>query len=183
MIDANQFRSTLEHAICEEQFIERSDCEAIKIDDSNGLATHLGFGESMLSKVDYCSFVEHKVQLIELTDLEQSIDSCKKTHKTLTAQAKAEKDKLTSKDHKRIRKQAWHIITDEFKRKWNGSIAVIERLYRKNAIMDDPDYCLLIVCKNKTDIKMLDELTTQLMGMTGSVCVCNTENVRNFLNS
>lgn len=63
---------------------------------------------------------------------------------------------------------------------WMGSIAVIERLYRKNNLAGDPVYKILIVCKNKTDIRMLDLLKTSLSGMIqgrDTVEVCKTENV------
>lgn len=181
MIDTAEFNCQLSHAIDKEDMVESADAHAIKIDDADGLAVSLGFGESMLSKVDYYACADKNVQLIELTDLEQSIKSCRDVRNELTAQAKAQKNKLTAKDHKRIRKQAWHVVTDEFKCKWNGSIAVVERLYRRNEIADDPIYQLLIVCKNKTDSIMLDELTTQLSGMMGKVRVCNTSSVSQFL--
>jgi hypothetical protein len=181
MIKTAEFTCQLSHAIDKEDNVESADAQAIKVDDADGLAASLGFGESMLSKVDYCACADNKVQLIELTDLEESIKSCRDVRIELTAQAKAQKNKLTAKDHKRIRKQAWHVVTDEFKSKWNGSIAVVERLYRRNEIANDPNYQLLIVCKNKTDSIMLDELTTQLAGMMGKVRVCNTNRVSDFL--
>ncbi|NQZ06343.1 MAG: hypothetical protein HRT35_04195 [Algicola sp.] len=137
MIDTAEFTFQLSHAKDKEDTVESADVQAIKIDDADGLAASLGFGESMLSKVDYCACVDNKVQLIELTDLEESIKSCRDVRNELTAQAKAQKIKLTAKDHKRIRKQAWHVITDEFKCKWNGSIAVVERLYRRSEIATD----------------------------------------------
>jgi hypothetical protein len=185
MIDTAGFTRQLSHAIDKDDNVESADVQAIKIDDANGIAASLGFGESMLSKVDYCACANGKVQLIELTDLEESLKNCRDLRIELTAQAKeqarAQKNKLTAKDHKRIRKQAWHVVTDEFKCKWNGSIAVVERLYRRNEIANDPNYQLLIVCKNKTDSIMLDELTTQLAGMMGKVRVCNTNRVSDFL--
>jgi len=76
----------------------------------------------------------------------------------------------------------WGTVTNEFKRKWCGSIAVIERLYRKNEVHEsDPEYQLLIVCKNITDTRMLDQLCKSLDGMMKKVLVCNTENLEEFL--
>jgi hypothetical protein len=185
MINTQDFTCQLEHAMGQDKLVEYADSTAIKIDDADGLAASLGFGESMLSKVDYCAWADNKVQLIELTDLEESIKSCRDVRNELMAQAekqaKETKRKLTAKERKDIRKQAWHVVTDEFKCKWNGSIAVVERLYRRNEIANDPNYQLLIVCKNKTDSIMIDELTTQLAGMMGKVRVCNTNKVSDFL--
>ncbi len=79
-----------------------------------------------------------------------------------------------------ITKTAWKETKVEFCKKWSGSIAVIERLYRKtNELSDiDPNYKLLIVCKDHTEVRMLDALKDQLLrqlsGMMGNVVICTT---------
>ena len=173
----DRFFKLIEHSISREKKIEKSECSAFKIDDKDGLAEHLGF--SKLSKVDYFSKNGDKIQLIELSDLENDINKCKCNLAEEISKAEKKKgNKLNTREERPIRKQAWSLITNELQRKWSGSIAIIERLYRKNQIVDnDPDYQLLIVCKNKTDIRMLDILKVQLQGMMKIVNVCNTKNL------
>lgn len=187
MIDLNSFLQCLEHKISAEGASEKSDYQAIKIDDTDGLAIFLGFHDAMLPKVDYYSYLEHQIQLIELTDLEDSIAQCQLTMNEEKERAKKEKgENLNRKEHKTIEKKVWMSVIFEFKGKWCGSIAVIERLYRKNEVHEsDPEYQLLIVCKNITDSRMLDELDNTLCkyldGMMKKVLVCNTENLEKFL--
>ncbi len=183
MLDVAEFISPLEHAKCQSGDIERTDCTAVKIDDEDGLALHLGFHGAMLSKVDYYHSAGDSIQLIELSDLQQTVKDCSKRNKTLIAQAKAEKGKsLSGKERRQISKAVWAVVVNEFKQKWSGSIAVIERLYRKNAVIEnDPQYQLLIVIKNETDIEVMDELKQRLAGMMGEINVCNTEKVQRFL--
>jgi len=76
LIDLNLFIQSIEHAADKDKLIEASNCKAIKIDDKEGLAVFLGFHDTMLPRVDYYSCSEHKIQLIELTDLEESIAQC-----------------------------------------------------------------------------------------------------------
>jgi hypothetical protein len=138
-----------------------------------------------VNKVDYFLAENIHVQLIELSDLEESARNCQQY--IIDNLLNKENEQFTEAAKKVIRKEAWRPLTDEFIKKWSGSIAVIERLYRKtNELIDtDPKYTLLIVCKNKTDVKMLDELgkqlPRQLSGMMGNVKVCNTEKLNQFL--
>ncbi len=179
----NNFVKRIEHSRGRDGEIEQSDCLAYKIDEADGLSQHLGFSSATLSKVDYFCQKENLIQLIELTDLEDDIHKCKcNLKKELEFEEQKKGKKLTAKEIKSIKKKAWSLITNEIKRKWSGSIAIIERLYRKNKLYNnDPSYQILIVCKNKTDIRIIDILKTYLQGMMGKVIFCKTENISDSL--
>lgn len=183
LIDTSTFEQNVEHA-ARNGSKESTGCRAIKIDNADGLANHLGFNSSMLSLVDFYCYSNNLIQLIELTDLEDSILECnlKYQEEVRIAEDNNNNKRLTSAQTKKIRKQVWKSVLLEFKSKWCGSIAVIERLYRKNKIHENnPDYKLLIICKNNTDILMLDILKTQLSGMMGSVNICNSERAEKLI--
>ena len=185
MFDKNEYLKTIEHA----KGTESSKLTAFKIDDADGLAERIGFNSHIINKVDYFVELGLHVQLIELSDLRDDIKHCYAN--ICVALEKINQDSTISQKWKReqekaIRKEAWQRLRDEVFKKWSGSIAVIERLYRKTnpSIDDDPSYSLLIVCKNTTDVRMLDALTIQLNGMCGmvkKVQVCNTEHLGEFL--
>jgi hypothetical protein len=185
MINKVDYLQPIKHASCELGLQESSNLHAFKLDDNDGIAQAIGFHAGMINKVDYFMTEDINVQLIELSDLEESARNCQQY--IIDNLLNQENAQLTEAAKKVIRKEAWRPLTDEFIKKWSGSIAVIERLYRKtNELIDtDPKYTLLIVCKNKTDVKMLDELgkqlPRQLSGMMGNVKVCNTEKLNQFL--
>lgn len=171
------FNCQIQHAPCRNNLIECSNCEAFKIDDSDGLAASLGFSNAALSKVDYFHKNADQIVLIEVTDLDDQLRNLQPLIE------KASKVTGTSKLKKDAMKNAWLPLTSEFKQKWGGSIAVIERLYRKNGLLvADPDYQLLIVCKNGTDTRMLEALCSRLEGMVGNVKICDTNSVNDNLN-
>jgi len=194
MFDKRPYLQTIRHAADEGGEIESSHLKAFKIDDKGGLAQDLGFHAGMLSKVDYFVSSQHIVQLIELSDLE---DSCRYCHTLIQkafnelnaaiAQAAQEQAipirEISKREENAIVKAAWKEIKDEFFKKWSGSIAVIERLYRKTNELGeaDPTYTLLVVCKNHTDIEMLEPLKRQLSGMMGNVKVCDTQTLKDCL--
>ncbi len=174
MIDKSPFLEEIHHAIGADGIIEMSSAQAYKLDSSEGIGCHLLFSNSLLSKVDYFIEQNHVVKLIELSDLDDQIRACqaKYNHNPL----------LSTSENRKLRKKAWQPLTDGFKKKWCGSIAVIERLYRKNNISDtDPQYRLIIVCRNHTDPRMLDTLDQQLRGMMGVVTVTNTKEISEHL--
>ncbi|MEI6705500.1 MAG: hypothetical protein WCK96_00015 [Methylococcales bacterium] len=185
MVNKADYLQPIKHASCELGLQESSDFYAFKLDDNDGIAKVIGFHAGMVNKVDYFLAEDINVQLIELSDLEESARSCQQyiTDNLLNQ----ENAQLTEYAKKKIRKEAWKPLADEFIKKWSGSIAVIERLYRKtNELIDtDPKYTLLIVCKNRTDVHILEELgkqlPNQLSGMMGNVKVCNTEKLEQFL--
>lgn len=185
MFDKNEYLKTIEHA----KGTESSELTAFKIDDADGIAEFIGFNSNIINKVDYFVDLGLHVQLIELSDLRHDLKHCYAN--ISMALEKINQDSTISQKWKReqekaIRNEAWQKLRDEFFKKWSGSIAVIERLYRKTnqSIDDDPRYSLLIVCKNTTDVRMLDALSNQLNGMCGmikKVQVCNTEHLGDFL--
>ena len=178
MIDTNNFLEIMHHAKGDDEIIESSAVQAIKLDNPDGLGCFLGFNNSTLSKVDYYLQDDHVIIFLELSDLEEQIKECNIQFNVL----KSEKIHLTTKELRNIRKKAWRPLTDEFKKKWCGSIAVIERLYRhNNHIQDNPNYKLYIVCRNHTSSRMLDTLVQQLTGMMGNVKVTNTDNIPDLL--
>jgi len=189
MFDKNEYFQAMAHAVCSAGKVERSELKAFKIDDSDGIAKAIGFYPNMISKVDYFAEKGLLIQLVELSDLEQDIKSCHikisealneiELNTTIPQKWKREQKKAIIKD-------AWKKIADEFFKKWSGSIAVIERLYRKTSqsVDSDPEYSLLIVCKNITDVKILDALTIKLNGQCGimqTIQVCNTKHLDKFL--
>ncbi|WCH28856.1 hypothetical protein [Aeromonas salmonicida] len=174
MIDNSAFLEGIRHAMGNDGIEEKSSTQAYKLDSPEGVGCHLHFSNSLLSKVDYFIEKDHIVKLIELSDLEEQIRECQIKHTHIAS--------LSARENRKLRKKAWQPLTDEFKKKWCGSIAVIERLYRKNNILDtDPRYKLIIVCRNHTDPRMLDTLEQQLRGMMGMVTVTNTKNISSHL--
>ena len=185
MFDKSKYLQTIVHASCSIGEIESSASKAFKIDDNDGIAQAIGFHAGMVNKVDYFVANNNDIQLIELSDLEESIQNC---HVYIERELKQLREfkggDITIRDESKIIKAAWKDIKVEFCKKWSGSIAVIERLYRKTSELGDdadPSYKLLIVCKDHTDIKMLDALKGQLLGMMGNVEVCKTKTLSNAL--
>ncbi|ASF47330.1 hypothetical protein [Methylovulum psychrotolerans] len=171
MLDKSTYLRCLEHA----KGTEKSVLMAYKLDDADGIAEQLGFKTHIISKADYFLEQELHVQFIELSDLRESFKEC--AGKICSALAEINQDPTLSEKWKRERKKvikqkAWQNLRDEFHKKWNGSIAVIERLYRKTGqpVDSDPRYSLLIVCKNDTDTKMLDELNAELSPLLNGMC-------------
>lgn len=180
-INTDDFLGMIEHAPDSNNETEKATCEAIEIDGTRGLACYLGFQDGEISKVDYCDIKDHNVQFIELSDLRNTIHGLSMDIDREILKAKQEKT-LTEDLGKRIKRARWKPIRMEFQLKFQGSISVIERLYKRNTIKDDPTYQLLIVCTNKTDIIILDmlakELKTRLEGMIRKgVDICTTNKV------
>jgi hypothetical protein len=182
-----EFLLDMIHAPCIENINESTNTKAFKIDDADGLACYLGFHSAMLSKVDYFRMKGDKVQLIELSDMQESAMQClhdkqNAIAREVVAAGLQDESELPARVRKKIRKAAWSNVVNEFNRKWSGSIAVIERLYRKNGVtVDNHEYKMLIVCKNSTDARILDDLLSQLSGMMGVVNVCNSQNTNEFV--
>ena len=177
------YLQTIKHAACIAGESESSASKAFKIDDEDGIAKAIGFHAGMLNKVDYFLADNSDVQLIELSDLEECSQHCHAYIQKELDELRAVKNQISKQEERDIVKAAWKDIKVEFCKKWSGSIAVIERLYRKtNELGDaDPTYKLLVVCKNHTNIEMLDVLKLQLSGMMGNVKVCNTETLKRYL--
>lgn len=185
MLDKASYLQPIKHAACVAGSYESPDepLKAFKVDDGDGIALAIGFHTGMLNKVDYFLADEHDIQLIELSDLEKCLRTCCDSIQEAIYKLKTEQETITKREENDIVKCAGKDVKCEFVKKWSGSIAVIERLYRKtNELADaDPNYKLLIVCKNHTDVKMLDVLRGQLSGMMGNVVICNTRTLESFL--
>jgi len=195
MFDKSPYLMPIQHAACMagEKESPGEVLQAFKM-DQDGVANAIGFHAGIFNKVDYFLIHNHTVQLIELSDLKECIE---KNHTYITKEldelkTAIEKEsqlqgvpirEITTDEKKEIVKTAWKKDRDELCNKWSGSIAVIERLYRKTIESpdSDPRYQLLIVCRNHTDIKMIDSLKNQLSGMMGNVKVCNTQTLKSQL--
>ncbi|CAG1020696.1 hypothetical protein DOJK_00513 [Patescibacteria group bacterium] len=192
MFNKDEYLAVIKHKSSQNGDIETSNLKAFKLDDDNGIAVNIGFSPNMLKKVDYFLEDNHAIQLIELSDLRNQFNNCASEIKVEIEKIQTDNDKGTykTKKIKEAKRKAWQQLTDEFFKKWSGSIAVIERLYRKtNQSPDiDPNYCLLIVCVNETDIQILqrlnDEFANILNGMMGkvmSVKVIKTNQLSHFV--
>jgi hypothetical protein len=178
LFDKSDYIRTIEHSPDNTSKIETSHLNAFKIDDHDGIAKAIGFSDNMINKVDYFVVNNLDVQLIELSDLDNDVKKCLTCIEDETNKiTETEQRKIRKREEKEIRQRIWKPIKDEFVHKWYGSIAVIERLYRKNNELgeNDPTYSLLIVCKNKTDPRILDELKNQLSGKIANIEICSTK--------
>ncbi len=187
MFDKGEYFKIIEHSKCRDGNIEKSDLKAFEIDNIDGIAEKLGFKGNVVSKVDYFLEENLDIQLIEMSDLRENIKDCHSKIREDFANIEQEniKEKYKREKRNKVKKEVWKSLKDEFCKKWNGSIAVIERLYRKtNKLDENPNYRLLIVCKDGTDIRMLDSLTNQLNGMMGEekdVQICTTKILSQFI--
>ncbi|MGP5543395.1 hypothetical protein ACTXMH_12750, partial [Psychrobacter celer] len=173
------------------QLMQHSDGECCnfygyKIDESNGLRAYLGFKEGQMSQADYFLINKKasKVQIIELTDLTDDIRDCIIAESILSEDS-ASFAQILSKSPKKaskiIQRRIWAEVIAEFKNKWMGSIAILERYCRKDGHNGDLDYQMLIVLKSNTDPKEIEILRNKLVGMIGRVPVCNTDSIEPLL--
>ncbi|SNT71027.1 hypothetical protein [Psychrobacter sp. LV10R520-6] len=173
------------------QLMQHSDGECCKffgykIDEGNGLRAHLSFNEGQMSQADYFLIDKdsNKVQIIELTDLTEDIRDCIIAESILSEDnASFAKILETSpkKARKIIQRRIWAEVIAEFKNKWMGSIAILERYCRKDNYTNDLNYQMLIILKSNTDPKEIEVLRNKLIGMIGRVPICNTDNVELLL--
>lgn len=177
MIDLKLYQQPIQHDACKEGRKESSVKTAIQLDGDDGLATDLGFHSNCLKKVDYVKLHENKVILIELTNLKDEIKECIESNSLLQkpSDIKTFIKTLDKSALRTMQTKLWMEVLEEFKGKWMGSIAFYERLLRRNNIIDDPHYMLVVVLKNDTDPKDLDllkiELNKKLVGMMGKIDV------------
>jgi len=164
MIDLTKYHSNIQHDIGRTGYTETSNKFAIQVDGKNGLAQDLGFHSSGLSKVDYLRLENNEVFFIELTSLKDDIQECIDCDQLLKGSSEVRKyiKEVDRNGIKKVQKKLWMEITEEFKGKWMGSIALYERLLRRNQVIEDPNYHLIIVLKNDTDNKIRDLLQTTL---------------------
>lgn len=180
-IDLESFKQLMQHSDG-----ECCNSYGYKIDESNGLRACLGFKEGQISQADYFLIdrVSNKVQIIELTDLTEDIRDCIIAESILSEDDASFAQILSRSPRKAsqiVQRRIWAEVIAEFKNKWMGSIAVLERYCRKEGYNDHLDYQMLIVLKSNTDPKEIEVLRNKLIGMIGKVPVCNTDNIKPLL--
>lgn len=157
-----------------------------KIDENQGLRSQLKFKENQISQTDYFLIQPktNKAQFIEFTSLTDDIRDC------LIAEIILEGDldsyatllrKKPNKAKKIVQRKIWAEVVAEFKNKWMGSIAILERYCRETEIRGYLDYQMLIVLDSTTDPRELDILASKLVGMVGKLPVCNSNTVTDLL--
>ena len=115
MFDKSKYLQTIVHAPCSIGATESSTSKAFKIDDNDGIAQALGFHAGMINKVDYFVADNNDIQLIELSDLEESIQNCRVyINKELEQLRELETVAITKRDENKIIKAAWKVIKVEF---------------------------------------------------------------------
>ncbi len=172
-----KYRKEVVHSKDRAGSVESAECFAYQLDEQDGLGCGLGFSNNEFSKVDYVVLCgENKtVQLIELSDVRDSLELCKKE----LALAKSLIGKPS--DKRRAMKRAWQPLVSEMSNKWSGSVAIVERLFRKTFkdSVNDPVYIFLLVCKDGTDPLECEILINKLRGKIESIVVCNTSTLKN----
>lgn len=180
-VDLDQFKTLMQH----------SDGECCgyygyKIDESGGMREYLGFKEGQLSQADYFLIDKssNRAQIIELTDLTKEIKDCIIAESMLPNDIESFASLLTSspkKAQKIVQNKIWAEVIAEFKNKWMGSIAILERYCRQDEYTDNLDYQMLIVLKSNTDAKEIEILRNKLIGMMGKLPVCHTNTIERLL--
>lgn len=177
MIDLKNYHSNIQHDTCRNNQIELSTMTAVQLDGSNGLAKDLGFHSSGMNKVDYIRLHNDKVFFIELTNLKEDIQECIECDELLRRSPEVRRciKEVDKNGLKAVQKKLWMEILEEFKGKWMGSIALYERFLRRNGIIGDPIYALVVVLKNDTDTRERDllqiTLNNKLSGMMSKIDV------------
>lgn len=188
-INLDSFRQLIKHDDGRDKAGESSSFFAYKIDENNGLCTHLGFKQNQISKADYFLIdkTNNVAQIIELSDLSNTIQECKSAQLVFEEDGKGAEsfvgilNKSKAGAKKVIDKRIWSELTAEFKNKWMGSIAILERYCRKDEHFEDLEYKMLIVLTSKTDLKELQIVCDNLRGMLGKVPVCHPHTIGELL--
>ncbi len=189
-IDLKEYQALIAHAPYYGQ-AETSESFAYEID--NGLSEKLGFANGQLSQADYFLVDNNTVQIIELTRLADEVKESMTLESFLTQQI--EQFSLTVQENNRqqfkkktksfIGQKVWAEVIAEFKNKWIGSIAILERYCRRIQQQQDFDYAkFLIILTNDTESNILDSLTLKLKsleGMNMQVKVCRTCDIDKLL--
>ncbi len=178
---------------------ESSNSYAYQIDD--GFSEELGFANGQISQADYFLTNEKsEITIIELTRISEIIQEAFVTEKKLEEQIKLirndtistsnkSKEDIEKKLNKTFKdfcsQKVWGEIINEFKNKWMGSIAILERYCRRIEQVEDFQYkTFLIVFSNDIDSRLfesVEEKLRKLRGMGMQVIVCRTKDVDNKL--
>ncbi|NOI65992.1 hypothetical protein [Vibrio sp. 99-8-1] len=179
-IDLREYFEPISHSLGRgETEPERARKQAIKLDEHDGLAVALGFENNSISKADYLYRDGPEFVVIEASDLRNQLDECHVQIRQLEEQelAKIRKPKLPIKIRKDIENKCYYPIKAELMQKWCGSIAVSERMCKENGITIRPNYKYTIVCKNETDIQVLDRLKIKMSGAISNIEILKTEDL------
>ncbi|MBO0213016.1 hypothetical protein J0676_05920 [Vibrio sp. Vb2880] len=182
-IELKNFEAQIEHKTGrDEQEAEISEVSAIKLDEADGIGVALGFTNNSLSKADYLHIEENNFIIIEASDLRDQLKECVASIAIEEAKALAalqatdpKKNKLPVKTKKPIEDRCYYSLKAELMQKWCGSIAISERLCRANGIQNHPDYSYMIVCRNGTDVKVLNRFKQKMEGTIKNIKVLTTE--------
>lgn len=184
MTDISQFKKLIEHKKCKEGIIESSKTFAYVIDGENGISSELGFVPNMISQSDYFLIDNNKLLFIELTDVKDAIKECIFNEQFLRLESATFAELMRKKPEKAIsiiNGKIWSEVLAEFKNKWMGSIAVLERYCRKIDYPYNFEYGMMIIIKNNTDPMQLDALKMRLKGMINDLELCTTNKTENVL--
>ena len=182
MMELTGFIRQIRHQVGRDGHIEDCACYAYQLDDDDGIAMALGFKTNQLKKPDYFLIGVKDAalyQLIELTDLREDLEGVGKRLKECpVVVTQPDGDRLTAKEIQKRQNPAWLKPQAELCNKWSGGIAIIERLLRKQNQQElDPRYEMWVVCRDGTDVLMLDRLKRKLEGMMRPVNVITTDQV------
>lgn len=180
MINLEQFKEKITH-----KGGECCDFYAYKIDssDGTGLSKSLQFKDGQINQVDYFLQYGNDVYLIELSDLENDIQSSKRAELILNGSDMSFAEILATspkKAEKIITGRIWSDVVAEFQKKWLGSLAIMERYCRNINYQQNMDYKLVIVVKNNQDIDELNYLKQCLIGMMSKVFILKTNQIPKF---
>ena len=194
MIDLEIVKEPICHALGKNEVQPESSIHlAYKIDSgkkigsnitvNEGLCSLVGFSPSDFKQADYFLLdeINNNAQIIELSDLSSDYKDCMKATKDfdnedLTYAQMILKNKDKAKDF--VHTKIWSEVISEFKNKWFGSIAIIERYCRKINFSNDLSYSFLIVLKNSQDPYELEIISRKLKGMVRhQIKVVNTKNL------
>ncbi|MEH0052663.1 hypothetical protein [Vibrio alginolyticus] len=184
-VELDNFKTNIEHQIGNgEEKAESSKVIAIKLDEEDGIGVALGFTNNSLSKADYLHIDDREFVVIEASDLRDQLSECVKKIqiKEKEALAKFQQDnpsakKLPVKIRKPIENRCYYSLKAEMMQKWCGSIAISERLCRSNGIEEHPNYSYMIVCKNETDVQVLDRFKQKMEGAIKNISVVTTDTI------
>ncbi|ERB66334.1 hypothetical protein G3U99_23190 [Vibrio coralliilyticus OCN008] len=184
-IELSAFEGVIEHKKSKgEEVAEASDVTVIKLDEADGIGVALGFTNNSLSKADYLHVDGREFIVIEASDLRDQLADCireinVREQEALIAlqQEKPKIKKLPVKLKKPIENSCYYALKAEMMQKWCGSIAISERLCRSNGIKEHPNYSYMIVCKNGTDVQVLDRFKQKMEGTIKNISVVTTDTI------
>lgn len=184
-IELKDFESHIEHKKGKgEADQEVSAISAFKLDEADGIGVALGFTNNSLSKADYLHILDNNFTIVEASDLRDQLKDCVAAIEAEEAKAleelqvtKPHVKKLPKKVSKPIEDKCYYNLKAELMQKWGGSIAISERLCRVKGIGHHPNYSYMIVCRNGTDVQVLNRFKQKMEGAIKNIKVLTTETI------